>query len=117
MNKRSIEPLFVIGSSAMVIASLLAIIIDPDYSAFKYFFLAGAILYTLYFLLFPVKDATTRVRRLFRLNLLGGIFFITAGVFSFSNHSLSIAFFTAGVIFAVYATVLRIKIGIKNDKK
>lgn len=72
-----------------------------------YLYALGAVLYLLSYALSPVADLDTRTRRLYRMNVLSGAFFVVSAVLVFIREdSLWLLFFSIGVVYMIYASLL-----------
>ena len=105
MNPQQIREIsYRVGSLLLIFgaASRLVRFVPGDY-----LYALGAVLYLLSYALTPVADLDTRTRRLYRMNVLSGAFFVVSAILVFVRaDSLWLLFFAIGVIYMIYASML-----------
>ncbi|PVZ08102.1 hypothetical protein [Porphyromonas loveana] len=96
-----------VGSLLLILGAVLRLLPLGGMAAGDYMYALGALLYLLSFMLTPVADLDMRTRRLYRMNVLSGAFFVVSAALIFlRNDSLWLLFFTIGVVYMIYASVL-----------
>lgn len=104
--------LYQIGSILVLTGTAFAI---KGWDWTGWIYLAGAILYTLYYLLLPHKQMTIRYRRLVRMAFFSGILLIVSAGFMIQHNNLWILIFALALVFAIYSTILLLIAKRKGD--
>lgn len=102
--KQFLEASYKVGSLLLIFGVLSLLL---KFYPGKFLYAIGAILYLLAFSLSPIKELDLRTRRLYRMNVLAGAFFVVSSVLVFiRKDTLWLALFTVGVVYMIYASLL-----------